>query len=160
MQRAIVIKSDGTWSIEEYEYAKSGEFLHRYIDLFDVVRLGKFPVDMYVHDEGMWEYSTEQNYLAQMLSAIDRYPAVISPLLGPVVIMGKPDDEGWETDIPAEFLERWGDELCKVGVRMVCPDGKTDLTGRMFLKEETMPFSDENDEYVTVELVQMVKEAS
>ena len=79
------------------------KLVHGYIEH---VRLAQDGVGMYINEEGRL-LGMSQNLVASMLFWTSRQlPAGHAhDIKGPAVIVGPPDEEGWDTDVPERVIE-------------------------------------------------------
>jgi hypothetical protein len=99
--KALVLKTDGTSEVIELPKDGAGEVINQIVGgYFDLARNYNQHINAevcaYVHDEGLI-IGLPVNAVASML--LGQY------LVGNAVIVGKTDNEGYDTDVPSELLE-------------------------------------------------------
>jgi hypothetical protein len=102
MERAVIIKADGTKSVVQFEVGKSYQLLSDTVDgMIDCVRLPSREADMWVNDEGKL-LGLPQNPIATALWADDY--GVTDVILGDVILTNV-NNEGDTVGLSNEQVE-------------------------------------------------------
>jgi hypothetical protein len=102
--KAVSIKPEGLIKIVEFPLEECGDKLRELIGgPFDCISLPKLGLDLWVHDEGLL-LGLELNIFAKALWEADTLQEG-GHIVGPVVITGIADSEGYCTSVPQDFID-------------------------------------------------------
>ena len=101
--KAVHLTPDGMMEIVEFPLEECGDKLREIIGgMFDCISLPNLGLDLWVHDEGLL-LGMELNVFAKALWEAE-HGEDNGYIVGPVVITGIADDEGYSTSVPEDFL--------------------------------------------------------
>jgi hypothetical protein len=103
--KVVRIAPDGNMDIVEFPDKECGDKINELVGgIFDCISLPRLGLDLWVHDEGLL-LNMELNIFAETLWEAE-YEVTGGHIVGPVVITGLADDEGFSTSVPEAFLNK------------------------------------------------------